>query len=71
MMRRRGRLPLLAPEVVQTSAMDCGPAALKAFVEGHGIPVNEGSVVVSYAIKILFLHRQDSETLDRHLISSP
>ena len=32
---------LLAPEVVQTSAMDCGPAALKCLLEGFGIPVLE------------------------------
>ncbi len=32
----------LAPEVVQTSAMDCGPAALKALFEGFGIPVSYG-----------------------------
>jgi ATP-binding cassette subfamily B protein len=32
----------LAPEVVQTSAMDCGPASLKSFVEGHGIAVSYG-----------------------------
>jgi len=32
----------LIPEVVQTSAMDCGPAALKAILEGFGIPVSYG-----------------------------
>lgn len=32
----------LVPEVVQTSAMDCGPAALKALLEGFGIPVSYG-----------------------------
>jgi len=32
----------LVPEVVQSSAMDCGPAALKSFVEGHGVPVSYG-----------------------------
>jgi ATP-binding cassette subfamily B protein len=32
----------LVPETVQTSAMDCGPAALKAVLEGHGIPVSYG-----------------------------
>ena len=26
----------LVPEVVQTSAMDCGPASLKALLEGFG-----------------------------------
>lgn len=30
------------PEVVQTSAMDCGPASLKAVLEGFGIPVSYG-----------------------------
>ena len=30
------------PEVVQTSAMDCGPAALKCLVEGFGISVSYG-----------------------------
>jgi ATP-binding cassette subfamily B protein len=33
---------LLAAEVVQTSAMDCGPAALKCLLEGFGIPVSYG-----------------------------
>lgn len=31
-----------APEVVQTSAMDCGPAALKCLLEGFYIPVGYG-----------------------------
>lgn len=31
-----------AHEVVQTSAMDCGPAALKSILEGYGIPVSYG-----------------------------
>jgi ATP-binding cassette subfamily B protein len=31
-----------APEVVQTSAMDCGPAALKSILEGFGISVSYG-----------------------------
>src|SRR5215468_10629289 len=33
---------LLVPEVVQTSAMDCGPAGLKCLLEGFGIPVSYG-----------------------------
>ncbi|MGH9802572.1 MAG: cysteine peptidase family C39 domain-containing protein, partial [Blastocatellia bacterium] len=33
---------LLAPEIVQTSAMDCGPAALKCLLEGYGIGVSYG-----------------------------
>jgi ATP-binding cassette subfamily B protein len=33
---------LLAPEVVQTSTMDCGPATLKCLLEGFGIPVSYG-----------------------------
>jgi len=32
----------IIPEVVQTSAMDCGPAALKAILEGFGISVHYG-----------------------------
>src|SRR5262249_57258585 len=39
--RRAGRR-WFAPEVVQTSAMDCGPAALKCLLEGFGIPVSYG-----------------------------
>ncbi len=31
-----------APEVMQTSTMDCGPAALKCLLEGFGIPVSYG-----------------------------
>ncbi|PWU08910.1 MAG: ABC transporter permease [Terriglobia bacterium] len=31
-----------APEVVQTSAMDCGPAALKTLLEGFGIHASYG-----------------------------
>ncbi len=36
------RTRLLVPETVQTSNMDCGPAALKSLLEGFGIPVNYG-----------------------------
>lgn len=32
----------LAPEVVQTSAMDCGPAALKCLLEGFGVSASYG-----------------------------
>ncbi len=32
----------LVPEVVQTSAMDCGPVTLKSLLEGFGIPVSYG-----------------------------
>ena len=32
----------LAPEVIQTSAMDCGPAALKCLLEGFGISASYG-----------------------------
>lgn len=38
---RRGRR-WQAPEVVQTSAMDCGPAALKCVLEGFGITASYG-----------------------------
>lgn len=33
---------LFAPEVVQTSALDCGPAALKSLLEGYRIRVSYG-----------------------------
>jgi len=36
------RRRLLAPEVVQTSAMDCGPAALKCLLEGFGVAASYG-----------------------------
>jgi ATP-binding cassette subfamily B protein len=32
----------LAPEVIQSSDMDCGPAALKCLLDGFGIPVSYG-----------------------------
>ena len=38
----RTRRRLLVPEVVQTSAMDCGPAALTALLAGWHIPVSYG-----------------------------
>lgn len=34
------RRRFLAPEVIQTSAMDCGPAALKSVLEGFGLAVS-------------------------------
>ena len=40
-MRARARR-FLAPEVVQTSAMDCGPAALKCLLEGFGVRASYG-----------------------------
>jgi ABC-type bacteriocin/lantibiotic exporter with double-glycine peptidase domain len=40
--RRRTTPTLLAPEVVQTSAMDCGPAALKCLLDGFGLPASYG-----------------------------
>ena len=36
------RRRLLVPEVVQTSAMDCGPAALTCLLEGFEIAVSYG-----------------------------
>jgi len=36
------RRRFLVPEVVQASAMDCGPASLKCLLEGFGIPVSYG-----------------------------
>ncbi len=32
----------LVPEAVQASAMDCGPASLKAILEGFGVNVSYG-----------------------------
>ncbi|MDD5319094.1 MAG: ATP-binding cassette domain-containing protein [Methylococcales bacterium] len=32
----------LVPEVVQTSAMDCGPASLKCLLEGFNVPISYG-----------------------------
>ena len=39
-MRRRRQF--LVPEVVQTSATDCGPACLKCLLEGYGITASYG-----------------------------
>jgi ATP-binding cassette subfamily B protein len=39
---RPGRRRFWAPEIVQTSAMDCGPAALKCVLEGFGVKVSWG-----------------------------
>src|SRR5436189_5819597 len=36
------RARFFCPEVIQTSAMDCGPAALKCLLEGFGVPVSYG-----------------------------
>src|SRR3989442_1807825 len=36
------RQRLLIPEVVQTSAMDCGPASLKCLLEGYGVHASYG-----------------------------
>jgi ABC-type bacteriocin/lantibiotic exporter with double-glycine peptidase domain len=34
--------PYLIPEVIQTSATDCGPAALKAIASGFGVYLSYG-----------------------------
>jgi ABC-type bacteriocin/lantibiotic exporter with double-glycine peptidase domain len=39
---RRSARRFFAPEVIQTSAMDCGPAALKCLLEGFGVDVSYG-----------------------------
>jgi ABC-type bacteriocin/lantibiotic exporter with double-glycine peptidase domain len=36
------RRRFIVPEVIQTSAMDCGPASLKCMLEGFGISVSYG-----------------------------
>lgn len=40
--RSAGGRRWLAPEVVQTSPMDCGPAVLKSLLAGHGIAASYG-----------------------------
>ncbi len=35
-------MKIRAPEVIQTSAMDCGPASLKCLLEGFGVSVSYG-----------------------------
>ena len=40
--RARRLRRFFAPEVIQTSAMDCGPAALKCLLEGFGVSVSYG-----------------------------
>ena len=40
--RPRPQASRLAPEVVQTSVMDCGPAALQSLARGFGLPVSYG-----------------------------
>jgi len=42
----------VVPEVVQTSAMDCGPAALKCLLEGFGISV--GASIMASATPFCF-----------------
>jgi ABC-type bacteriocin/lantibiotic exporter with double-glycine peptidase domain len=42
MRRLRTRRRWLVPEVIQTSAMDCGPAVLTCLLKGFGIPVHYG-----------------------------
>ncbi len=39
---KRGGRRFFVPEVVQTSAMDCGPASLKCLLQGFNIPVSYG-----------------------------
>jgi len=41
-LRLRPQTKYLVPEVVQTSMMDCGPAALQSLVAGFGLAVNYG-----------------------------
>ncbi|WAS94166.1 cysteine peptidase family C39 domain-containing protein [Nannocystis punicea] len=40
--RRRHRRRRLVAEVIQSSAMDCGPATLKCLLESHGLSVSYG-----------------------------
>ncbi|MGI8683372.1 MAG: ATP-binding cassette domain-containing protein [Mycobacteriales bacterium] len=42
MSTRTGRPRVLVPETIQTSGMDCGPAALHSLLAGFGLPVSYG-----------------------------
>ncbi|MDQ3492677.1 MAG: cysteine peptidase family C39 domain-containing protein, partial [Chloroflexota bacterium] len=42
MSTRTGRLRVLVPETIQTSGMDCGPAALHSLLAGFGVEVSYG-----------------------------
>ena len=72
-MRRR----FLVPEVIQTSVMDCGPAALKALFGGFGIYLSYGrlreanqtdidgtSIDHCYVIEGVFAVREDGQIRD-------
>ncbi len=39
---KRGKQRWLAPEVIQSSAMDCGPASLKCLLNGFGVSAHYG-----------------------------
>jgi len=41
-LRNTAKQRWLVPEVVQTSAMDCGPASLKCLLEGFNVPISYG-----------------------------
>lgn len=43
---------LLAPEVIQSSAMDCGPGALTCLLRGLSIPVSYGSLRTACATSV-------------------
>jgi ABC-type bacteriocin/lantibiotic exporter with double-glycine peptidase domain len=59
----------LVHEVIQTSAMDCGPAVLKCLLEGYGIPVRYGRLREACQTDVDgHLHRRAPETAPTLLV---
>ncbi|HEX2094520.1 MAG TPA: ATP-binding cassette domain-containing protein [Longimicrobiaceae bacterium] len=61
------RSRLLAPEVIQSSALDCGPAALKCLAEGFGIPVSYGRLREACQTDVDGTSIDSVEVVARHL----
>lgn len=63
----KGKRRWLAPEVIQTSAMDCGPAALKCLLEGFFIPASYGRLREACQTSVDGTSIDDIETVARQL----
>lgn len=61
----------LVPEVIQTSAMDCGPAVLKAALEGFGVDVHLGHLRTACATDVDGTSIDTLEDLARRLGMEP
>lgn len=59
------------PEVIQTSAMDCGPAVLKAALEGFGVSVHLGELRAACQTEVDGTSIDTLEDLARQLGLSP